>query len=66
MIWELFVCINATWAGCGVTSKIEYPDKAQCYEALREMRVEDNGKSSVGGNGKAVVAYCRPKQQTIE
>lgn len=60
-MWELFICIGVTWAGCGAALITPYPSEESCYRALRELRT---GDSPVGESGakRNTVAYCRPKQ----
>ena len=60
-MWELFICIGVTWAGCGSVLITPYPSEESCYRALREMRTDD---SPVGESGakRNTVTYCRPKQ----
>lgn len=52
MIWELFVCIGVTWAGCGAVAIVEFPSEESCYRSLSAM--VNDGKTT---------AYCRPKKR---
>lgn len=57
----LFVCINPTWLGCGAVQAVDYGTAEACQTALSSMRVGLNGQNIVGGDGKGIVALCRPK-----
>ena len=59
MIWEMFVCIGVTWAGCGVVQYVQYPTEDSCYRALREMRTGDSPISE-SDKKRNTVAICRP------
>lgn len=59
----LFLCISPNWAGCGVAHFIDFGTPEACRAALSTMVVASNGAHSVGGDGKQVVAYCRPKHE---
>jgi hypothetical protein len=65
MLWELFVCMGVSWAGCGSASVAVYPGEDACYRALREMKT---GDSPVAESGKKrnTVAYCRPTTVVVE
>jgi uncharacterized protein YceK len=52
MIWELFVCLGVTWAGCASVQLHDFPSEDSCYRALA-MMVRD-GKTT---------AFCRPKKR---
>jgi hypothetical protein len=52
MIWELFVCIGVTWAGCGSAVINEYPSEEACYRALNTMH-----------KAEKTLAYCRQKRK---
>lgn len=56
----LYLCINPTWAGCGVVHIVDYGTTEACRTALESMKFGANGTVAVGDNGKAIVAYCRP------
>ena len=53
MIWELFVCIASTWAGCAAVHVVSYPNEESCYRALA---------SAV--KAEKTTMYCRPKEKT--
>lgn len=60
-MWELWLCIGVTLAGCGSVVKTPYPSEDSCYRALAAMKT---GDSPVGESGlkRNTVAYCRPAQ----
>lgn len=62
-IWILVICINSTWAGCGAQRVSEMPNKETCFEALREIRVENSATVASGEIAKNTVAYCAPKEK---
>lgn len=59
-IWELWVCIGVSWAGCGEIRVVPYPNEESCYRSLREMRTGDQPIAE-SGRKRNTVAYCRPR-----
>jgi hypothetical protein len=56
----LWLCANPTWAGCGIVQEIQYSSEEACRTALSGLVVTGNGGNVVGGDGKQVIAICRP------
>ena len=54
VIWELFLCINATFVGCTAVIVTDYPSEESCYRALAAMQAQPSPNK--------VTAYCRPKK----
>jgi hypothetical protein len=65
-MYELFLCVGITWAGCGASLITPFPgptSRADCYAALEAMRVDTNATLATNGNGRQLVAYCRPTKE---
>lgn len=60
-MWILYVCFGITWAGCGGVNWTEFRSIEDCERALSKMHIAQNGQAVTGGNGRQVIAYCRPK-----
>lgn len=55
--WILYVCIAASNWGCGSYVKASMT-KQECFEAIKAMRSEYNGKQVTGNEGKLTTAVC--------
>lgn len=62
----LWICINPTWAGCGIVQFNDYVTPEACSVALSQLVVAGNAKLAAGGDGKQVVAYCKPNPNKFE
>lgn len=62
MLYELFVCIGVSVMGCGNAHIVPVQSKEECFEILREMRIQERGKNSTGEDTTDSLAYCRPKR----
>lgn len=60
-IWTLAITVVAGGWGPVMSTQHDYPNKESCYEALRNMRVTDNGQLAQGERGQNVIARCAPK-----
>jgi hypothetical protein len=56
----LYVCAGITGWGCGVSSLIDYGTPEACNAALAQMVVKQNGNAATGGDGRQMIAFCRP------
>ena len=55
--WILYVCIAASNWGCG--ARVLSPmTKQECFEAVKAMRSDYNGKQVTGNEGKLTTAVC--------
>ena len=61
MMWELFICLGITWAGCGGYQTATYPSEESCYRALAAMRTGDQPVAE-SGKKRNTIAYCKPKK----
>lgn len=52
--WVLVIALGCSGWGCGSFGQAEFPDKASCFEALREVKIDLNSGASV--------AYCKPQK----
>jgi len=60
--WILYVCIAASNWGCG--ARVLSPmTKQECFEAVKAMRSEYNGKLATGNEGKLTTAVCYKEQK---
>lgn len=55
----LWICINPTWAGCGIVQEIDYGSTQACQEALSKIVI---GMPANGATDKPVVALCKPQR----
>lgn len=62
-MFMLVICAGISWAGCGNASAARFPDEASCHRALQTMVVQQNGQAATNGNGRQMLAYCRPAME---
>ncbi len=61
MEWVLWIMLGCNGWGCGHWQSATFPNKQECYEALKNVRIETNGNLATGNEGKLASAYCLPK-----
>ena len=60
MIYMMYLCAGITWAGCGVITRVEFPNEAACYRSLAAIRINDQPVAE-SDKRRSMFAYCYPK-----
>ena len=56
-MWNLWICLGITWAGCSDVRNFEYPSEESCYRAIAAMQIV----KSEADKKQTITAVCRPK-----